>query len=159
MLPVDESKKNLCVRESTFANLSQAPNSTVRLTFLGTKTTRLTLGSRSFANLTQALGSVLQVYVLRLDAFSLQTEAFRNVTQAKESSIEIWASQLRGDFVLAARTFSGFTQAERSNMRLGFVSSEEKASYVQSSLAFEKWNSTPSSSLVYDFTQGFISFY
>lgn len=114
------------------------------------------LGARSFSHVTQSPGSNIQIYVLRVKSVRVESEALTNLTQAVDSSVEIWTSKLDGNFSLAARAFRTFTQADRSTMRLGYSSSSTSsptAGFIQSPGSFEKWNSTSTSSLVYDFTQ------
>lgn len=157
---------DICLNEETFGGLQQAANSTVRVTFLGTSSTSVSVGSRAFARVTQAAGSVVQVYVLRVRNVRVESEALSNVTQASDSSFEIWTSKLSGNFTVGARAFRALVQADRSLMRVGYAAaasattstsiSSSSSMFIQSPIAFEKWNSTSTSMLIYDFTQGII---
>jgi hypothetical protein len=147
------TESNVCLGKSTFENLIQGLNSTVRVTFLMNEANSIVFNKESFAQVKQEPGSVVQIYVLRVNELLVASEAIEQLNQSRSSSFEIWVSKAKANFSLAARAFTQVRQAFESSIRIGFTSSPE-AVYVQSPLAFDQFTSAPRSEVVYDFTQG-----
>lgn len=148
------NESNMCIKKSTFENLIQAANSTLRVTFNMNAQNSLLFAGDALKDVKQNVNSVVQIYALRVNELVLDAECISGLQQAKASVFEIWVSKAKSNFTVRPKAFKNVKQAVESTIRLGFTSSPKDSYYLQSRDAFDQIYSAEKSEIVYDFTQG-----
>jgi len=155
ILNANITDSSVCLKANTFGQISQSPNSTVRVSFQLNDMNDFILKKEAISQLNQNVTSSFQIYVLRPFDVQLEGESISQLKQNKSSVFEIWVNKASSNFIIEQNAFFKVTQDKESSIRIGFKSSTD-GFYYQSANAFSQFVSAndSSSQVAYELSPG-----
>lgn len=146
------SESSVCLKANTFGDVTQAFNSTLRVSFNLREQNDLVFKRDSIRNFYQGIGAQFQMYVLQPSEVRLESQSVTNLIQDQSSSLELWISKADSNFVIEQNAFNKTKQARDAMIKFGYQSSE--GYFYQSPNAFLNLVGDLSSQIVYDISPG-----
>lgn len=159
---INVTDSSICLLSDAFANITQKPMSSFRLSANLNSNNNIIFQANSIKNVVQDFKSSFEVNIQKANGVKLESGSIGFVNQSRESTFEIMSTQTKSYFRVASNAIKQFRQGQSSVLSLSTYSTNkksEKALFKQDTNPFDTFTSHPNADLIYNFSPSKIKFH